>query len=127
MVRRREGEQEHRVAERGDLEPKSRVVGGEMVNVRSVKVSRYWSMVVELRVGAPGEPEPHPYFHRSVADLPASACEVGFCLDGVEEPVFPPNAFHTRPLAWSNDHELPPVVVFRLRVENAMSRGAESA
>lgn len=40
-------------------------------------------------IGIVGQPVPHRYFHRPLADLLAPAFEAGFVLDGVLEPPFP--------------------------------------
>lgn len=54
---------------------------GEMVTTYSVKVSRYMTSSAELGAAVHGQPEPHPYFHRSLGALFGVGFEVGLVVD----------------------------------------------
>jgi hypothetical protein len=98
----------------GELEDRS----GTLTTTYSVKVSRYLSPYTQQGLAMPNQPEPHPYFHRSLHDLLAPALRAGFVLDALEEHSFPPDqtAVGSTPLSWSGHFsEIPPVLVVRLR------------
>jgi SAM-dependent methyltransferase len=91
--------------------------GGSFVTTYSVKISRYRTPYTQTGATMHGQPEPHPYFHRSLEDLLAPALRAGLVLDALEERAFPPGyAGGTTPLSW-NGHfsEIPPILVARLR------------
>jgi 2-polyprenyl-3-methyl-5-hydroxy-6-metoxy-1,4-benzoquinol methylase len=89
---------------------------GTISTTYSVKVSRYLRSYSRLGAAMSGQPVPHPYFHRSLQTLLAPALELGFVLDGFEEPAFPAeHAQGSTPLSWSGRFsEIPPVLVARL-------------
>lgn len=81
-----------------------------------VKVSRYLSAWHELGNFMTGQPEPHLYYNRPISALLAPFFAAGFSLDGLEEPSFAPPA-PERSSLWSHRrlHEIPPILVVRLR------------
>jgi 2-polyprenyl-3-methyl-5-hydroxy-6-metoxy-1,4-benzoquinol methylase len=91
---------------------------GEFVTTHSIKVSRYLSPAKRLGAAIVGQPEPHPYFHRSLTDLLGAAFAAGLVLDGFEERAFPPDCqTGDTPLSWGGRYsELPPVVVLRFQL-----------
>lgn len=98
------------VAEKAD-------VGGELVDTLSLKITHYMSMPPVMGAGAPGEPNPHPYYHRSLQDLLSNAFACGLVLDGLEEAAFPPEDHNeARLISWNNYHQFPPVLAGRLRL-----------
>ena len=96
---------------------------GEITTRYGVKIWGYMTPATSLGVGIPGQPEPHPYFHRPLHVLLGLLFKAGFVLDGFEERAFPPE-YHggTFPLSWGgNFSEIPPVVVARARLGNCLS------
>ncbi len=89
---------------------------GTLVDIYSVKVVEYLKVSVQRGVGIIGQPEPHYYFHRPLCELLNECFRAGFVMDGIEEPAFPPGTEASRPLAWANFPQIPPVLVARMRV-----------
>ena len=59
---------------------------------------------------------PPGYFHRPLSALLGACFAAGFVLDGLEEPAFGPgDAGNASPLSWLNFHDIPPVLVARVR------------
>ena len=83
----------------------------DLSRLHSVKVSDYRDCVDEYR--ASGEPVPHWFFHRSMSTLVSAAADVGFVVDGLDEPMLSPEADTTS--AWGPWRNIPPVLVVRLR------------
>ncbi|HEV2992395.1 MAG TPA: class I SAM-dependent methyltransferase [Candidatus Angelobacter sp.] len=97
----------------GELEDRA----GDFVTTYSVKISRYLTPFTQVGLAMVGQPEPHPYFHRSLSALLAPAFEAGLALDGLEECAFPAdNLGGFTALSW-NGHfkEIPPALVARMR------------
>jgi 2-polyprenyl-3-methyl-5-hydroxy-6-metoxy-1,4-benzoquinol methylase len=90
---------------------------GEIVTDYSVKVFTYITPTVDRAVALRGQPQPQILFHRPLQVLLGAAFEAGFVLDGLEERAFPPDhPASGDPLSWGgNFHEIPPVLVARLR------------
>lgn len=82
----------------------------------SVRLARYLTPEVVKGPGAPGEPEPHYYFERSLSELLGAAFRAGLTLDGIEEPSFDPGPPGTSPLSWSSLPDIPPMLAARFRV-----------
>ncbi len=91
---------------------------GEIVTIYSVKIYRYITPTMARGAAIAGQPKPQLYFHRPLQTLLGTAFGAGFILDGLEERAFPPDHPSGRsPLSWgSNFHEIPPVLVARLRL-----------
>jgi 2-polyprenyl-3-methyl-5-hydroxy-6-metoxy-1,4-benzoquinol methylase len=92
---------------------------GTLVETYSVKVTGYLDVPPGKGAGMPGEPAPHPYFHRSLSELFGACFSAGFVIDGLEEPSFPkpeegPQS-SARALSWVNFVGIPPVLVARAR------------
>lgn len=89
---------------------------GALVTTPAMKVALYLDVAPRLAVGAPGEPVPHWFYHRPLHELLGEAFAAGLVLDGLEEPAFGPEDIDpARPLAWSANPQIPPVLVARLR------------
>jgi len=97
----------------GELEDR----GGALVTTYSVKISRYLTPYSQTGLAIPGQPVPHPYFHRPLSALLAPALKAGLVLDAVEECAFPAeHAGGSTPLAWNGRFsEIPAALVARLR------------
>ena len=65
--------------------------------------------------GAPGEPNPHYYYHRPLHELLGAAFAAGFVLDALLEPAFAPDADSQR-LDWLKLGQIPPALAGRLRL-----------
>ncbi len=89
---------------------------GELVTTYSVRVFKYSNATAAKGIGMLGQPAPHYYFHRPLNVLFNACFQVGFVLDGIEEPVFDQTVDPTRFLNWTNYHEIPPVLVARMRL-----------
>jgi 2-polyprenyl-3-methyl-5-hydroxy-6-metoxy-1,4-benzoquinol methylase len=92
---------------------------GTLVETYSIKVTGYMHVPPGKGAGMPGEPAPHPYFHRPLSELFGACFRAGFVVDGVQEPSFPRphegSRPKPRPLSWENFLEIPPVLVARAR------------
>ncbi len=97
----------------GEFEDRS----GELTTTYSIKISCYRTPFTQPGLAMAGQPTPHPYFHRSIADLLRPGLEAGFMVDAIEEPAFPPD--HppcSTALSWGGQfHEIPPILVVRMR------------
>ncbi len=90
--------------------------GGDLVESRYVKMTGYLRVPPGKGAGMPGEPVPHWYFHRPLAELCGACFAAGFAIDGLDEPAFgPAHAIPERPLAWYNFDQFPPVLAVRAR------------
>lgn len=99
------------VAEQQDIE-------GQIITRYAIKVFNYIRPTIARGVATAGQPQPHIYFHRPLQILLGACFQAGFVLDGLEEPAFPPDHPPARtPLSWgANFHEIPPVLVARVRL-----------
>ena len=89
---------------------------GVLVTTPAMKVARYLDIAPRQAVGAPGEPAPHWFYHRPLSQLLGEAFAAGLVLDGLEEPAFGPEDVNpARPLAWSGNPQIPPVLAARPR------------
>ena len=90
---------------------------GTVVETYSVKVPDYLNVPPGMGGGIPGEPVPHPYFHRPLSELFGACFRAGFVVDGLEEPSFarPEEGSAARVLSWENLVGIPPVLVARAR------------
>jgi 2-polyprenyl-3-methyl-5-hydroxy-6-metoxy-1,4-benzoquinol methylase len=89
---------------------------GQAITRYAVKVWGYLTPSVRLGAAIFGQPQPQPYFHRSLQDLLGACFQAGFVLNGLEEPAFPSDHPAGRnPLNWSGNYsEIPPVLAARL-------------
>jgi SAM-dependent methyltransferase len=100
-----------RVAELTDEE-------GDLVTRYAVKVFRYINPMTARSVAMRDQPRVQLVFHRSLENLLGAGFEAGFALDGLEERAFPPDHPNggSDPLSWgARYHEIPPVLVARMR------------
>jgi len=82
----------------------------------AVKIRAYLDLPPVKGSGAPGEPSPHYYYHRSLSELLGAAFAAGFILDGLLEPAFTKDdAATAQGLSWPNLTQIPPVLGGRLR------------
>jgi 2-polyprenyl-3-methyl-5-hydroxy-6-metoxy-1,4-benzoquinol methylase len=98
----------------GELEDRDGTLG----TTYSVKTARYLTPYTRRGLAMHGQPVPHPYFHRPLRVLLGACFDAGFVLDALEERSFPTeDSSGTLPLSWSGRfHEIPPVLVGRLRL-----------
>ena len=90
---------------------------GIVTTVIGVKIHAYVDLPPVKGSGAPGEPAPHFYYHRPLSALLKDAFDAGFVLDGLLEPVFPPEDADLGPeLSWTRMRQIPPVLTARLRL-----------
>ncbi|NJL81464.1 MAG: class I SAM-dependent methyltransferase [Richelia sp. SM2_1_7] len=81
-----------------------------------VKVKGYLKSSQKPGLALENQPQPHIYFHRPLHCLLNTAFQVGFVLDWLEEPAFPPElAAKNITIGWCKFSEIPPVIVARLR------------
>lgn len=91
---------------------------GSIVDVYAIKISNYASPTTYKGLGIVGQPVPQYYFHRSISDLFGACFRAGFAIDALEEPTFDATANPNRPFSWENFHEIPPVLIARLRINS---------
>lgn len=90
---------------------------GVVGDTYAVKLRAYLDMPPVKGAGAPGEPSPHYYYHRSLSELLGAAFAAGFVLDGLLEPAFSRNdADNAAGLSWTKLTQIPPVLTGRLRL-----------
>lgn len=89
---------------------------GELVVRRGVKVTRYLEPEARRGIGIPGQPNSQYYFHRPISVLLNICFEVGFVLDGIEEPSFGADDEGSRAFSWAKFKGIPPALVARLRL-----------
>jgi 2-polyprenyl-3-methyl-5-hydroxy-6-metoxy-1,4-benzoquinol methylase len=91
-------------------------VGGELVVTRSIKMLKYRGVGTTKGLGILGQPLPHYYFERTLAELFGACFAAGFVVDGLEEPAFEPgSAVADHVFSWVHFPEIPPVLAARLR------------
>jgi SAM-dependent methyltransferase len=88
---------------------------GEIIDVYAIKISGYATPETYRGLGIIGQPAPHLYFHRPLNILFGECFRAGFCVDAIEEPTFAADAKSHRPFSWENYHEIPPVLIARLK------------
>ncbi len=89
---------------------------GKIQTVYSVKISRYLNPYTAHGVAMRDQPRPQLYFDRPLQYYFNLGFVNGFVLDGFEERAFPPDAPQKNPLSWGGAfHEIPPVLVARMR------------
>jgi 2-polyprenyl-3-methyl-5-hydroxy-6-metoxy-1,4-benzoquinol methylase len=89
---------------------------GQLIETVGVKISGYLDVPPVKGAGAPGEPEPHTYYHRTLSDLLNEAFAAGLVLDGLDERGYTPvDDQPPRLLSWSSLPQIPPVLAVRLR------------
>jgi 2-polyprenyl-3-methyl-5-hydroxy-6-metoxy-1,4-benzoquinol methylase len=81
-----------------------------------IKVTKYLTPTAWRAEGIFGQPELQYYFHRPLSVLLRSCFNVGFVLDGMEEPAFKARGDAREGLAWRDSPEIPPVLVVRMRL-----------
>ncbi|MCI0476043.1 MAG: class I SAM-dependent methyltransferase [Anaerolineales bacterium] len=89
---------------------------GEHVTVHAIKISQYATPTTYKGIGIIGQPASQYYFHRPLNILFGACFRAGFVLDALEEPTFDANAQPNRPFSWENYHEIPPVLIARVRL-----------
>ena len=100
-----------RIAEEQDLD-------GELVTTFGAIVTDYSIPYMHMGLGIVGQPEPQYYFHRPIGMLFNTCFRHGFVLDWMEEPSLPEGteARADRPLSWAHFHNIPQVLVARMRL-----------
>ena len=81
-----------------------------------VKVSSYLTPSARKTEGIIGQPEAQYSYHRPLHLLLGSLFEVGFSMDGIEEPGLPPNDGTSASVRWDDTPDIPPVLVVRVRL-----------
>ncbi len=90
---------------------------GQVQESYAVKLVAYLDMPPVKGSGAPGEPLPHTYYHRPLAELLQAAFDAGFALDALLEPAFTQaDADQAQGLTWAKLTQIPPVLTGRLRL-----------
>ena len=83
----------------------------------AVKIRAYLDLPPVKGSGAPGEPSPHYYYHRTLSELLGAAFAARFILDGLLEPAFTEDdAAASHGLSWLKLTQIPPVLSGRLRL-----------
>ena len=83
----------------------------------AVKLRAYLDIPPVKGAGAPGEPTPHYYYHRSLSELLGAAFAAGFVLDGLLEPAFTmEDSERSDRLSWYKYSQIPPILSGRLRL-----------
>jgi 2-polyprenyl-3-methyl-5-hydroxy-6-metoxy-1,4-benzoquinol methylase len=96
-------------------------INGELITTYSIKVTKYLHASPQKGIAMLGQPVSHYYFDRPLHILFNACFRAGLVMDGLEEPPFDPphdSAQIRRALSWANYHEIPPVLVARLRIPN---------
>ncbi|HEY2592968.1 MAG TPA: class I SAM-dependent methyltransferase [Chloroflexota bacterium] len=88
---------------------------GLVETIPYVKLHQYLHVPPLVGAGMPDEPEPHPYFHRPLSALLGAGFSAGFVLDALREPAPAPTDGPQPPFGWLHFHDIPPVLVARMR------------
>ena len=88
---------------------------GQIIDVYAIQISGYAAPETYRGLGIIGQPVPQYYFHRPLNLLFGECFRAGFVVDAIEEPTFSAEAKPNRPFSWENYHEIPPVLIARLR------------
>ncbi|RMF50961.1 MAG: class I SAM-dependent methyltransferase [Anaerolineae bacterium] len=89
---------------------------GEIHTRYGVTTWKYMSIYHTEGLALRNQPEPQVYFHRPLQYYLQMGFAHGFVLDAFEERAFPPDAAQSTPLGWGSAfHEIPPVIVLRMR------------
>lgn len=91
---------------------------GELVTSFGAIVTDYMTPYVHMGIGIRRQPEPQYLFHRPTFMLFNTCFKHGFMLDSMEEPALPREVETESgpPLSWSRFHEIPQVLVARMRL-----------
>jgi SAM-dependent methyltransferase len=90
---------------------------GDVCDFFGVKIRAYLDVPPVKGAGAPDEPTPHYYYHRTFSDLLGPAFAAGFALDALLEPAFAADDPEISDrLSWYNLWQIPPVLSGRLRM-----------
>ena len=81
-----------------------------------VKVSSYLSPSARKTEGIVGQPEPQWFFHRPISTLFGFGFEVGFVVDGIEEPRLPVAKQTKAGVRWHDMPDIPPIMVVRMKL-----------
>lgn len=91
-------------------------IEGKRITLTGLKLTAYMDLAPVKGMGAPGEPNPHYYFHRPLSELLNEAFAAGLVLDGIEEAAFTDEyKRENRPLSWTNLGQFPPILAGRFR------------
>ena len=91
--------------------------GGVVSDHFGLKIREYLDVPPVKGSGAPNEPAPHYYYHRSLSQLLGCAFAAGFVMDALLEPGFEPqDAEISEQLSWFKMWQIPPVLSGRLRL-----------
>ena len=89
---------------------------GSVSEYHALRLRYYLDMPPVPGSGAPDEPTPHLYYHRSLSQLLQPAFAAGFALDALLEPAFmPEDAAGDDELNWTRFTQFPPLLACRLR------------
>lgn len=90
---------------------------GTVFDLYGIKIREYLDVPPVKGSGAPAEPVPHYYYHRTLSELLGEAFAAGFVLDALLEPSFAPeDAENSVNLSWYKIWQIPPVLSGRLRL-----------
>ena len=90
---------------------------GVVSDLYALKLRAYLDFPPVKGSGAPGEPAPHYYYHRTLGELLDSAFTAGFVLDALVEPAFTADdTAHSDRLDWAKMTQFPPVLSGRFRL-----------
>jgi SAM-dependent methyltransferase len=92
--------------------------GGVLRRGYGIKLEAYLDVPPVKAVGAPGEPNPHFYYHRPLQTLLGEAFDAGLVMDGLIERGFPAAADENPPLGWSAVPQFPAILGMRLRIRS---------
>ncbi len=97
---------------------------GRHVIRSGVKVSSYLSPFAKKTEGIIGQPEPQWNYHRPIHLLFGAGFEVGFVMDGIEEPGLPEPEKRRAGVRWHDMPEIAPIMVVRMRLNRASQPSA---
>jgi ubiquinone/menaquinone biosynthesis C-methylase UbiE len=88
----------------------------QWLGTEGVLVKDYIQPAIGYENAKPGQPIPHPFFHRPLWHLFGICFQAGFVLDGLLEPVPPEWLQNDQPEKWKRYSRIPHVMVTRWRL-----------
>lgn len=89
----------------------------QWINRKGILVTDYLQPFVGESIAKPGQPKPHPFFHRPLWHLFGICFQAGLVLDGLLEPVPPAQVQASKLEQWEHQTRIPYFLITRWRLK----------